>query len=386
MAKNIRFRQFRTIALALFIFSVLSNTVSAQTAKEITLPEWAIGPFTRSDSTNPIISPSYRSWFNCPIQKQIITWKSDNAFNPAAVVRRGKVCVLFRAEDHSGNGIGRHTSRIGLARSEDGLRVKEELHPVLSPDLDDQKIYEWPGGCEDPRVAVTEDGLYVMMYTQWNQKVPRLAVATSKDLVNWTKHGPVFSKAFDGKFLDTPTKSASIVTRLEDKKLIISPVNGKYFMYWGEENVYGATSDDLINWEPILDANGNPKRLISPRKGYFDSQLTECGPPALLTDKGILLLYNGKNAAGAQGDSLYTPNSYCAGQVLFDKNDPTRVLKRLDRPFFYPQESYEKSGQYASGTVFIEGLVYFKEKWFLYYGCADSHVAVAVFDPNSPKK
>jgi len=46
--------------------------------------------------------------------------------------------------------------------------------------------------------------------------------------------------------------------------------------------------------------------------------------------------------------------------------------------------SFEKSGQYVNGTVFIEGMVYFKKKWFLYYGCADSRVAVAVYDPMHP--
>jgi predicted GH43/DUF377 family glycosyl hydrolase len=35
----------------------------------------------------------------------------------------------------------------------------------------------------------------------------------------------------------------------------------------------------------------------------------------------------------------------------------------------------------VNGTVFIEGLVLFKGKWFLYYGCADSKVGVAVYDP-----
>ena len=54
--------------------------------------------------------------------------------------------------------------------------------PVFYPADDNQKELEWPGGCEDPRVAVTEDGLYVMLYTQWNRKQARLAVATSRDL------------------------------------------------------------------------------------------------------------------------------------------------------------------------------------------------------------
>src|SRR5262249_55492562 len=42
-----------------------------------------------------------------------------------------------------------------------------------------------------------------------------------------------------------------------------------------------------------------------------------------------------------------------------------------------PDLPYEKTGQYAAGTTFAEGLVFFRGKWFLYYGCADSLVAVA---------
>ena len=57
-----------------------------------------------------------------------------------------------------------------------------------------------------------------------------------------------------------------------------------------------------------------------------------------------------------------------------------KVLDRLDDPFYKPEADFEKSGQYPAGTVFIEGLVPFKGKWYLYYGCADSFVAVAVRD------
>jgi predicted GH43/DUF377 family glycosyl hydrolase len=32
--------------------------------------------------------------------------------------------------------------------------------------------------------------------------------------------------------------------------------------------------------------------------------------------------------------------------------------------------------QQAAGTVFIEELVLFRNKWFLYYGCADGGIAV----------
>ena len=101
-----------------------------------------------------------------------------------AAVKNNKIYVLYRGEDRLGKGIGKRTSGIGLAESRDGIRMKRSPKPVLYPDEDAQKENEWPGGCEDPRIAVTEEGLYVMLYTQWNRKVFRLAVTTSKDLVN----------------------------------------------------------------------------------------------------------------------------------------------------------------------------------------------------------
>jgi predicted GH43/DUF377 family glycosyl hydrolase len=169
-------------------------------------------------------------------------------------------------------------------------------------------------------------------------------------------------------------------------KQVITKIEGKYWMYWGEKAVYAATSENLTDWTPVLDDNRELKIRYQPRKGYFDSALTECGPPAIRTKEGIILLYNGKNQTGEAGDPDYTPNTYCAGQALFDANHPTRLLKVADKPFLVPQEPFEKNGQYPAGTVFIEGLVYFQNKWFLYYGCADSRVAVAIYDPSNNNK
>ncbi|WP_149240476.1 glycoside hydrolase family 130 protein [Dyadobacter sp. 32] len=352
-------------------------------AQDNPLPDWALGGFVRPAGVNPVIAPDSTTRFMDPMNKKLVDWESNDTFNPAAIIKDSKIVVLYRAEDKAGRAIGKRTSRIGYATSTDGVTFTRRKTPVLFPAEDGQKENEWPGGCEDPRVAVTEDGLYVIFYTQWNQDKARVGVATSRDLINWKKHGPAFKKAYNGKFNEIWSKSASILTKLKGDKLVITQVNGKYWLYFGEANVNVATSTDLINWEPVVDKEVNLVNLISPRKGFFDSNLTECGPPALLTEKGIVLLYNGKNDKGADGDRRFTPNSYCAGQVLFDKNDPTKVLARMDVPFFRPMEAFEKSGQYVAGTVFLEGLVYFKKKWLLYYGCADSRVGVAVYDPKA---
>ena len=354
-------------------------------AQQGQMPSWTLGPFVRPANVNPIISPRPSSKFLDPMSKKQVAWETSDVFNPAAAIRQNKIYVLYRAEDRSGMGIGMRTSRIGLAESTNGITMKRRPVPVMFPGNDTQKEFEWPGGCEDPRIAMTAEGTYVMMYTQWNKKVPRIGVATSKDLVHWTKHGPAFYKAYNGKFRDMATKSASIITRLVNGRQVMAKINGKYWMYWGERFINPATSTDLVNWTPMVDDKGELQQIVKTRDGYFDSDLTECGPPAVMTNDGILLLYNGKNKAAEGRDENYTANTYSAGQILFDKKDPTKVLQRLDKPFFVPTAPFEKSGQYPAGTVFLEGLVYYKHKWFLYYGCADSRVAVAVFDPAKRK-
>lgn len=372
------------LLLSLILTFCAGTDSSAQYKR--TLPDWALGDFVRPKGVNPIISPDTTTTFWDPMSNSSIQWQANDTFNPGAAVRNGKIVVLYRAEDKSGVKIGRRTSRLGYAVSNNGLQFKRKAAPVFYPGQDDQQAFEWPGGCEDPRIAVTEDGTYLMLYTQWNRKVPRLAAATSKDLVNWTKHGPIFQDAWKGKFHDIPTKSASILTEVKGGRQVIVKQNGRYFMYWGERHIYAASSSNLVDWEPLLDGQGALLKLASPRNGFFDSDMTECGPPAILTEKGIVLLYNGKNKTGDNSDKRYAGGAYCAGQMLFDKTDPTRLLDRLDVPFFWPAEPFEKSGQYQNGTVFIEGMAWFKEKWFLYYGCADSKVGVAIYHPDLKKQ
>lgn len=380
-----RYPKFMRLHLVCFLLPFFyAGSAEAQNKANV-LPDWALGGFVRPEGLNPIITPEPASTFTDPMTGKEIAWEENDTFNPAAAVKDGKVIVLYRAEDKTGIRIGHRTSRLGYAESTDGLHFRRRSEPVFYPADDDQKEFEWPGGTEDPRVAVTEDGLFVLYYTQWNRDKPRLGVATSRDLISWEKHGQIFAKARNAELvLNRPHKSASVVTQVKDGTQVITKVNGKYWMYWGEHGVFGATSDNLIDWEPVVDEQNKLKAFISPRKGFFDSALTECGPPAILTEHGIVLLYNGKNNPNS-GDDRFAKGTYSAGQVLFDRRDPSKPIDRLDVPFLRPMADFEKSGQYVDGTVFIEGLVYFKNKWFLYYGCADSMVGVAVFDPENRK-
>lgn len=369
-----RFLRLATVAALLAAFP---NQAPAQAR------DWMFGPFGKPADANPVIAPNGASTFFCPMTDSTVHWEEYATFNPAAVVRDGSVYLLYRAEDASGEmKIGHHTSRIGLAESRDGLTFSRRGTPVLYPDEDTQAPYEWPGGVEDPRIVETEDGTYVLTYTQWNRDVPRLAVATSNDLVTWTKHGPAFARASDGKYLAVESKSGAILSRVEGNRIVATKVNGKYWMYYGVPAVHIATSDDLTDWTPVEDDNGQPLEVLSPRPGYFDSWLVEAGPPAILTEHGIVLLYNAGNS-GTLGDPTLPARVYTGGQALFDERNPIRLIDRADKPFIKPTEDYERTGQYVEGTTFVEALVPFNGRWFLYYGTADSRVAVAVWDSHA---
>jgi len=355
-------------------------SVNAATVAKTSQPLWQIGPFVRPAGANPVIKPNPASVFDCPMRQSPIHWEATHTFNPAAVVRNGQICVLYRSEDDSGNGIGSFTSRLGLAQSIDGIHFKRLPAPVFYPDNDSQKQAEWDGGCEDPRLVESPDGTYVLTYTQWNRKVARLAVATSNDLLHWNKHGSAFANALGGKYANDWSKSGGIVCKLDGGRLIAATINGKYWMYYGEGDVHLAWSNNLIDWTPLEDSNGKLLIVLGRRHGCFDSDLAEGGPSGVLTDQGIVVFYNGKNAGGDNGDTTIPPGAYCGGQALFDANDPTKLIDRPEKPYYQPEMAFERTGQYAAGTTFTEGLVFFKSKWFLYYGCADSLVGVAVFD------
>ena len=258
---------------------------------------------------------------------------------PAAIVRNDTIYVLPRCEDNPAAALGGRTSRIGLSYSLDGIHFTSFDKPVL---------YPAPGSIQlnmiilvvvkIPVLYKQKKDLYVLAYTSWNYKVPRLSIAFSNDLFHWEKKGPAFAKAYNQRFLDTASKSASMITKMVDDKPVLAKMNGKYWMYWGERFVNLAWSENLYDWYPLTDSAGFLKKTLITRPNHFDSDLDECGPPALITDKGILLIYNGKNANGKNADPSLPLGTYSVGSVLFDSTDMETVIQptRYSLPETHP--------------------------------------------------
>jgi predicted GH43/DUF377 family glycosyl hydrolase len=346
----------------LLVWILLGGAISASAQN------WQMTGFIKADSQNPILSPSLQARFQDPITNKMVGWENKNVLNPTALVRDGLVHLLYRAQDSLG------TSRIGLATSEDGIHFKKNPEPILFPSNDAFRGFEWPGGIEDPRIVETEDGGYFLTYTSYDGKFARLCGAFSKDLKVWEKIGPLFTSE---KYLNTWSKSGAIVSVQNGTKIVAKKINGLYYMYFGDTDLFLATSKDLRQWD-ILENAENATRLsvLKPRAGYFDSRLVEPGPYALLRKEGIVLIYNSMNALN-YNETRFPKSTYSAGQVLFDAQKPYKVIARTNEPFIWPNQPYEKVGE-VNDVCFVEGLVPYKGKWFLYYGTADSKIAVSI--------
>ena len=354
---------------------------------------WGFASWRRLNEGRPILTTRAESTFRCPVRGERVHWEAKDVFNPAAVVSDGKVWLLYRAEDTVGRFAG--TSRVGLAVSEDGVNFQRAAEPVLYPQRDGLFDLEWEGGCEDARVVQDESGRWIMTYTAYNGHKPILCVAHAADLAGpWTKTGPAFANS---RYATRATKSGSIVTQKQGDRLVAVRIDGHYWMYFGEGEVFGATSDDLLHWIPIEGNFGHDKTfdyrdgrviqkvnnqyartdlrpVLGRRRHRFDSSLVEPGPPAVLTEAGIVLLYNGANNPH-WGDATLTPGGYTPGQALFDRRDPMCLIRRCEGPVL-TQSKLEAVGQF-NGVCFFEGLVWFKGRWIAYFGSADSAISAA---------
>jgi len=281
---------------------------------------WPIGKLKKYKK-NPILSPSKKN-----------KWESAAVYNGTAVRKNGRIYIFYRAEQDYYN---KYVSKVGLAVSRDGFKFKKHGKPVIVP----ERRYE-KRGCEDPRICEI-DGKYYLTYVAFSGRKIGIALAESKDLLHWKKKGILLKNV----------KSGALVPK---------KIDGKFVMYFGDTNMYVATSKDLKKWkiseEPVL----------SPRIDKFDLQLVEIGPCPIVTKKGIFIIYNSSNW-----------DEYNVGYAMFSKNNPEKLIARTNKPKLSATQPWESYGK-VNYVVFAEGLVEKDGKYFLYYGGADKSIGVAV--------
>lgn len=269
-------------------------------------------------------------------------------FNPAAATINGETVLLARVEDLRG------ISHLTVARSSNGVDGWEiETEPLLAPasGVDSE---QW--GFEDPRVVwVDELARWVITCTAYGPAGPAVYLAATEDFTTIERYG--------------------IVRHPEDKNAALLPhrIDGRWVLLHRPKTEYGGAhgeillsrSADLVSWSA-------PEQVLRPRDGaWWDSLRIGIGPPPLLTEHGWLLVYHGVK-------ETVSGSLYRVGLALLDRDEPTRVLRRLPNWVFAPFAPYERSGDIPN-VVFPCGLLHDAAtgEVRLYYGAADDSICLA---------
>jgi len=216
------------------------------------------------------------------------------------------------------------TSRLGYAESTDGIHFARRAEPVLSPETE----YEKDGGVEDPRLQKFGD-TYYLTYTDTTRRTRSSA---------WP-HPPVSELIGSAK--------ASSSQRTKETGTRDGRSRAPSFQNRSTENT------GCIGWEPAptkrsdgaflfhrpaaLDgSDANSGAAATPWQIRFARG--RAGPPPILTESGIVLVYNGAD------DKLI----YRAGVAVFDRKDPRKLLSRTDTRSSARRKSGRKLARYRT--------------------------------------
>jgi len=248
-------------------------------------------------------------------------YPTNAVFNPAAARLNDETLLLIRVEDMRG------FSHLTVARSADGFTNWEiDAKPTLEADQ------------SSPYVSFSEGGPVVSLAITKNFKTfARLGSLLPPE----DKDACLFPRRFNGRFA-----------------LIHRPI------VRGEAHMWISFSPDLKHW-------GDHRPLIMTRTAYWDCHRVGLACQPIETPEGWMLFYHGVRSTTAGA-------IYRVGLALLDLNSPWKVLRRGDEWVLGPCAAYERIGD-VSDVVFPNGATIHKEtdQINLYYGAADSSVAVA---------
>lgn len=318
-------------------------------------------------------------------------FENIGVINPAIYQDGNTVHILYRAIQEG------NLSTIGYAKMEGPTKIVERMEkPLISREYDYEKQ-----GVEDPRIVKIEDTYYIT-YTAYDGINAMGALATSKDLITFKKHGIITPKVnyeqyeshvnecnaakLNPKYHQYYNLFSQIgiigdQTRLlRDKDVVLFPrkINGQFVLLhriWpGIQIVKFNKWEDLTQsfWVNYL-MNLTDHIILDPTDPY-EMNYIGGGVPPIETPCGWLLIYHGVH-------ETTTGKVYNARAALLHLEKPEMELSRLPYPLFSPTKKWEKEG-IVNNVVFPTGYALFKNDLYLYYGAADKHIAVAKLNLN----
>jgi len=326
----------------------------------------------------PILAPTARPWENgvtfnaavtylAPIDanQELIAKLVASTVSHSAKARDGLVVVHYRARPSADPGYLITRSYVGLALFTPDLELIYRLpEPVVAPDENKEGADYL--GVEDPRITRAGD-TFVMVYCgsgldevgAWRGA---LCTAESKDLVHWTKHGPIhlrFTKGptnagFDNSYFDNLGTTTGTVRHVNNKDGAIFSHAASGWHYLLHRPMTGNMSKWAIHLARSRSLRGEWKDLgpiarAKPHPDYADAWLGCGAVPLDLGDGRFLEIYHSGHRA-ADGSRLYTLGALLLNLNNVDPSSPEAIVEaRLDH-FMIPETRWEIEGPYADSV------------------------------------
>lgn len=334
-------------------------------------------------------------------------YEVEGTLNPAAIRGTDGQLYLFPRLVAKGN-----YSRIGITRvlfnSAGDPTGVERLGIALEPEADYELRPDGGGGCEDPRITLVEPmKCYVMSYTAFSAKGPRIAFALSKDLIHWRRIGLARFEPFEGiDFVHVDDKDASlfpVALPNHAGKIQLAMLHRPLFpgtrpeemVYRGPKRTVDRDHESIwISYCPIPDEGEEPHigglfnshhRLATPVSNWENLKIGG-GTPPVLTRHGWLILYHGVHKCESPA-MVGRDLQYAAGIMVLSQHHPQKIVYRSSQPVLVPESPDELRGT-ISNVVFPTGIdrrddLGMPDRFDVYYGMADSRIGVARLDlPN----
>lgn len=304
----------------------------------------------------------HRSIQNPIIKPRLYSWESKATMNPTAFMANGKIHILYRAIGDD------DVSVLGYASSYDGYHIQERptyhayRKPFVASKIGEKINYlsggGWSGGCEDPKITLIGDTLY-MLYTAFDGWSSVRIAMTSIRLEDFRKHR--WDK-WDKPILISPPGVLN-----KNWGFFPEKINGKFAI------IHSISPKILINYFDNLDVfDGNffinSVSHHDRERAVAETGIRSMGPVPIKTSLGWLVLYHVTEPSDRARYKLFA--------MILDIKDPTKILYKSKHAVLSPDMSYENEG-HKPGIVYSCGAVVKAGRLFVYYGGADTVTCVA---------
>lgn len=304
-----------------------------------------------------------------------------SVLNPAVYQDGRKVHLIYRAINK------KNISSLGYARLNGPAKVAVRWKkPLLAPKYSYEKK-----GVEDPRLVKIGDTFY-LTYIVHDGKNALIAYASGQDLfklkgggiispnISYAKAGKLFKYSklkddyyfFESFYQNYAGKNIKIWNK--DGFLFPEKIDGKFVLVHrilpDIQLAYFKNFKELKDEYYWIDYLMNLNKFVMLEGAHgFEARHVGGGAPPVKTKYGWLVIYHGAEETNKR-------RIYRAGAALFSLDRPKRLIARLPYPLFEPSEEYEIHG-FVNQVVFPTGTSIFNNRLYIYYGAADSRIALA---------